>query len=71
MPTPSMPSTAGPEPLGHVTAAFNAGQEVNDVVTIDDDRLAASATYCVASAGLVYSRGPRARYDSIIALEAV
>ncbi len=61
-----------PASAGKLTAPFNAGQQVHDVITIDDSRVASSSTYRVIAAGLDYSRGPRgARYDSHLELVEV
>ncbi|MBI2767645.1 MAG: LamG domain-containing protein [Chloroflexi bacterium] len=60
------------EPAGELTAPFNAGQELFDLVRVTHRGLApATAIYRVLGLGLDYERAPRgARYDSVLALGA-
>jgi len=58
------------EVAGEMVAPFNAGQELFDLVTLDEPKLGLSdARYRVIGLGLEYRRGPKgARYDSVLTL---
>lgn len=58
------------EAAGELVVPFNAGQELFDLVTLDEPKLGLSdARYRVIGIGMEYRRGPKgARYDSVLTL---